>query len=144
MEVRRGTILIVDDEESVRSLIKYGLTNDGYDVLEAVNGKEALEVLQDNKIDVVISDIIMPVMDGVELVKRIRIEFPMTRIIMMTGYVNIENLLICVQNQVDTVIFKPFKDMSEMMGAVEHSFEHLQHWQSKLKEFESTFGSTAS
>jgi len=82
----------------------------------------------------------MPELDGVELVKRVRVEYPITRIIMMTGFVSIENLLVCVQNQVDTVIFKPFKNLDEFTSSVEKSLENLRHWQHKLNEYESFFG----
>jgi DNA-binding NtrC family response regulator len=140
MSGKNGSILIVDDEEAIRSLLKYSFEKDGYEVHLAGNGLEALNVLEEVKIDVAISDIVMPEIDGVELVKRMRAEFPMTRIIMMTGYVNIENLLICVQNQVDTVIFKPFESLDEMKAAVIDSINHINHWQSKLQEFESFFG----
>ncbi len=140
MSENAGRILIVDDEEAIRSLLRYSFEKDGYEVHEAINGVDALNVLEEFKIDVAISDIVMPEMDGVELVKRMRAEFPMTRIVMMTGYVNIENLLICVQNQVDTVIFKPFENLDEIKGAVINSIHHLNHWQNKLQEFENFFG----
>ena len=136
----KGNILIVDDETSIRALLKEHFTKQGYTIHTAENGLKALEQLEENKIDIIISDIIMPEMDGVELVKRVRIEYPITRIIMMTGFVSIDNLLICVQNQVDTVIFKPFKNLDEFTASVEKSLKHLRHWQQKLNEYESFFG----
>lgn len=139
--ISKGTLLIVDDETSIRSLLKEHLSKLNFDILTAENGEDALRKLEEHKVDIIISDIIMPCMDGVELVKRVRIEHPIVRIIMMTGYVNIENLLICVQNQVDTVIFKPFNSLDEFTISVEKSLEHLKHWQDKLKEYETFFGS---
>ena len=135
-----GSILIVDDETSIQTLLKEHFSKEGHTIYLAGNGQEALELLEEHKIDIIISDIIMPKMDGVELVKRVRIEHPITRIIMMTGFVSIDNLLVCVQNQVDTVIFKPFKNLNEFTDAVEKSLEHLRHWQHKLNEYESFFG----
>ena len=139
--ISKGTLLIVDDETSIRSLLKEHLSKLNFDILTAENGEDALRKLEEHKVDIIISDIIMPCMDGVELVKRVRIEHPIVRIIMMTGYVNIENLLICVQNQVDTVIFKPFNSLDEFTVSVEKSLKHLKHWQDKLKEYETFFGS---
>ena len=136
----KGTILVVDDETSIQSLLNEHFTKLGYTVITAENGAIALRKLEESKVDIIVSDIIMPVMDGVELVKRVRIEHPIIRIIMMTGYVSIENLLICVQNQVDTVIFKPFKSLDEFTVSVEKSIKHQKHWQSKLKEYETFFG----
>lgn len=140
MNNTKGTILVVDDETSIRSLLKEHFTKQEYDVITAENGEVALRKLEEFKVDIIVSDIIMPVMDGVELVKRVRIEHPIIRIIMMTGYVSIENLLICVQNQVDTVIFKPFKSLEEFTVSVEKSIKHQKHWQNKLKEYETFFG----
>jgi CheY-like chemotaxis protein len=142
MSDTKGSILIVDDESQIRALLAYHFNKLNYNVHEASNGVEALKVLEGHKFDVIISDIIMPEMDGVELVRRVRIEHPMTRIIMMTGYVKIENLLICVQNQADTVIFKPFKDLSEFTNEVEKSITQLKHWRNKLAEFENFFGAS--
>lgn len=136
----KGTILIVDDETSIRSLLNEHFSKLEYHIITAENGEDALRKLEEHKVDIIISDIIMPVMDGVELVKRVRIEHPIIRIIMMTGYVSIENLLICVQNQVDTVIFKPFKSLDEFTVSVEKSLKHQKHWQDKLKEYETFFG----
>ncbi len=135
-----GNILIVDDEASIRTLLKEHLSKQGLTIYTAENGAKALEQLEEHKIDVIISDIIMPEIDGVELVKRVRIEYPITRIIMMTGFVSIDNLLICVQNQVDTVIFKPFKNLDEFTISIEKSLKHLKHWQQKLNEYETFFG----
>ena len=136
----KGKILIVDDETSIRTLLTEHLEKLNYKVYTAENGAAALQVLEEVKVDIIISDIIMPEMDGVELVKRVRIEHPIIRIIMMTGFVSIENLLICVQNQVDTVIFKPFKSLDEFTTSVEKSLKHLKHWQNKLNEYDSFFG----
>ncbi len=66
------TILIVDDEENIRILYKEELTDEGYDVLLASNGYEALEVLDARKPDAIILDIKMPGMDGVNLLKLIK------------------------------------------------------------------------
>jgi len=66
------TILIVDDEENIRTLYKEELTDEGYDVLLASNGYEALEVLDAHQPDAVILDIKMPGMDGVNLLKLIK------------------------------------------------------------------------
>jgi CheY-like chemotaxis protein len=65
-------ILIVDDEENIRTLYKEELTDEGYEVLLASNGYEALEVLNTKKPDAIILDIKMPGMDGVNLLKLIK------------------------------------------------------------------------
>jgi two-component system chemotaxis response regulator CheY len=67
------TILIVDDSESIREVVKFTLENEGYTVLVGVDGKDALKFLDGKTIDLVITDLHMPNMDGIELIKHIRV-----------------------------------------------------------------------
>lgn len=83
---RTNRILVVDDEEDVRGILKYGLTHAGYDCLTAASGMEALALIEDNTIDVVVSDINMPQMTGLELVRCVRDRYDIDFII-MTGYI---------------------------------------------------------
>lgn len=66
------TILIVDDSASLRQVVKLALTGAGYQVLEAVHGKDGLDKLQKNRVNLVISDVNMPEMDGITFVKEIK------------------------------------------------------------------------
>lgn len=66
------TILIVDDSESIREVVSFTLENEGYNVLVGVDGKDALKFFDGNEIDLIITDLHMPVMDGIELIKEIR------------------------------------------------------------------------
>ena len=129
----KARILIVDDEERICKMLARHFQYLDYNVETAANGQKALEIMEQTKIDVVISDIRMPVMDGVELLKRIRREYPMTRVVMITGYVTMENALACLRNSADTCIFKPIEDMTELETAVDKAVAYLQHWQRKLK-----------
>ena len=72
MTVEKKTVLIVDDEEDMRFLVGMYLENAGFSYLEAEDGKEALQVLENNKVDVVLIDVMMPKMDGFTLCARIR------------------------------------------------------------------------
>ena len=67
------TVLTVDDSASVRQMVKFTLTSAGYDVIEAGNGGDALRKLNGSPVHLVISDVNMPAMDGIELTKRIRV-----------------------------------------------------------------------
>jgi two-component system, cell cycle sensor histidine kinase and response regulator CckA len=84
----QGTILLVEDEEGLRALNARGLASRGYTVLEAGNGVEAIEVLEghDGEIDLVVSDVVMPEMDGPTLLKELRRRNPELRIIFVSGY----------------------------------------------------------
>jgi len=66
------TILIVDDSASMRQLVSFALRDAGYEVIDAVNGKDALGKLNGGKVDMVVTDLNMPEMDGIELIKQLR------------------------------------------------------------------------
>ncbi len=125
-------ILIVDDEVNIQHSLARRYKLRGYHVETANNGKEALGLLEKRPFQIVISDIKMPVMDGVELLKKIRDEYPMTRVIMMTGYVTLDNGLACLRHGADTCIFKPLEDLGEMDSAVDAALKYLEHWEKKL------------
>ena len=69
---RTPTILVADDEEDLRELVSYRLSRSGYEVVEAVDGQEALELATEHTPDVMVLDVMMPRLDGYELTRRIR------------------------------------------------------------------------
>ena len=84
----QGTILLVEDEEGLRSLNARGLRSRGYSVIEASNGIEAMEALEEKNgaVDLVVSDVVMPEMDGPTLLKAMRARNPDLKIIFVSGY----------------------------------------------------------
>ena len=132
----KGQLLVVDDEAEVREMLARHFRLLGYGVQQAGNGEEALGVLGRAKIDVVISDIRMPAMDGVALLREVRRQYPMVRVIMITGYVTLENALACMRNQAETCVFKPIEDMAELERAVEQAMESLDRWKRKFHELQ--------
>ena len=84
----QGTILLVEDEEGLRALNARGLKSRGYSVIEAGNGVEALEVFEGagGKVDLVVSDVVMPEMDGPTLLKELRKKNPDLKMIFVSGY----------------------------------------------------------
>lgn len=83
-------ILIVDDEMEFRLLIKDALP--GFDVVEAENGKQALEVVQEYKLDLVITDINMPELNGLQLLQNLRAQYPGLKVLATSGYVDAEEV----------------------------------------------------
>lgn len=79
------SVLVVDDQDQVRRLIRETLEQAGYEVEEACNGKEGLERYRAKSADLVIMDILMPDQDGLEGIMTLRREFPDSRVIAMTG-----------------------------------------------------------
>jgi len=78
-------VMIIDDEEDIRIVLKEVFTRAGFDVVVASDGNEGLNMLREEPADLVITDIIMPGSDGVETAYDIRMEFPKTKIIVMSG-----------------------------------------------------------
>ncbi len=128
----KARLLIVDDEQDIRQMLARHFKYLGYEVELACNGSEALTVLGEKKIDVVVTDIKMPVMDGIELLRSIRGNYSMVHTIVVTGYVTLENAMSCMRLGADTCIFKPLEDMTELEKAVESAVKNLNHWQQKF------------
>ncbi len=82
-------IIVIDDEEDIRNVLKIILERAGFEVDVAASADDGLDMMRDKKADVVITDIIMPGKDGVDAVYDIRMEFPKTRIIVISGGGNV-------------------------------------------------------
>ena len=85
-EDKMAHILVAEDEDSVREFVTRALISMGHDVTEAKDGGEALERLQNNHFDLLLTDIVMPVMDGIALALKAASLKPKLRILMMSGY----------------------------------------------------------
>lgn len=83
-------VLIVDDEAEFRLLVKDALP--GFDVVEAENGRQALDVVQEVKLDLVITDIKMPVLDGIKLLATLRAQFPGLKVLAASGYLDADDV----------------------------------------------------
>lgn len=103
----KDRILIVDDEEMICNLLVRSLTREGYSCVTANNGREALNFFNEDNYSVVISDIIMPKMDGLELLKMIKDLRPGALVIMITGYPEIETALEAMRLGAYDFIIKP-------------------------------------
>ncbi|MCI0421053.1 MAG: response regulator [Acidobacteria bacterium] len=80
-----ATVLVVDDEPAIRSLLTRFLSKSGYTVLESADGRDALEQLRQRKVDLLISDIVMPERDGLEVLRSLRNDFAGLKVIVMSG-----------------------------------------------------------
>ncbi|MEJ2052670.1 MAG: PAS domain S-box protein, partial [Calditrichaceae bacterium] len=104
------TILLVEDEENVLEFTKEALESSGYQVLEASNGLEALNILKQNsrKIDLIISDVVMPKMTGQELAEKVKKNYPDLKVILMSGYTDSQIIRSGTERQSVNFIYKPF------------------------------------
>ncbi len=127
--------MIVDDEPLVRNSLSEFLALHGYAVSNASNGKQALGLLKDYVADIVITDIKMPEMDGIQLLKKIRTGYPGTPVILMTGYGSIENAVEAMKEGAYDYVTKPIID-EEIKLSIERLIKHrqLQEENIKLKE----------
>lgn len=113
IEEIRGTegkkILLVDDEVMVRDVLKVALEREGYDILEASTANEALELMSDNAISLVISDLKMPGMSGHELLRHIKDKNPEIPVFLISGYIGDATNDDILKSGADGFIAKPFK-----------------------------------
>lgn len=130
----KARLLIVDDEADIREMLARHFRFLGYEVETAANGSGALAKLAEVRTEVVISDIVMPEMDGVELLRAVRSQYPMIHVIMITGYVTLENALACMRHGADACVFKPLEDLAELEETVALAIGALKRWQDKLRE----------
>jgi DNA-binding response OmpR family regulator len=112
----KARILVVDDEKDIRELISFYLLKEGFDVLEASNGEEALEIFENEYIDLGVIDVMMPVMDGFELVEEVK-SFKDVPMIMLTAKAESKDKLRGFSVGVDDYVIKPF-DPSELIARV--------------------------
>ena len=100
-------ILIVDDEEDIRDVLSIALTDMGYEVLEAENGRTAMELFREKQPKIVLTDIKMPGMDGIEVLKKIKLENPHAQVIMITGHGDTDIAIRSLKHEAIDFITKP-------------------------------------
>jgi len=127
-------LLVVDDEEDIRQMLARHFKFRGFEVATAEHGRAAIEALEEARFDIVVSDIMMPVMDGIELLQCIHEDHPMVHAIMITGYVSLENAMACMRYGAQTCIFKPLQDLQELDAAVAEAVAAINHWVAILDE----------
>jgi len=103
------SILVVDDEQIMRELVTRILSREGYEIQTAVDGASALEHIGGKHVDIVISDIKMPGIDGLELLQKIKDQWPNIGVILMTGYGDSYTIKDALLLGADEYITKPFK-----------------------------------
>lgn len=105
-----NTILLVDDEAGIRKVLGISLQESGYDVHTAENGQEALRLFKEIDPPIVLTDIKMPDIDGIELLRRIKLEDPDTEVIMFTGHGDMELAIKSLKHDATDFVTKPIND----------------------------------
>jgi len=136
---KANRILVVDDEESIRAVLTEVLNDDGFRVTQAANGLEALKVLEDVPHPLVISDIKMPEMTGIELLKKIKQTIPATEVIIITSYASLDTAIEALRYGAYDYLFKPFEDITLISAAATRAIDKVRltrQNQRLLKELE--------
>lgn len=120
---RRPHILVVDDEEVARKNLSHILFKENYDVTAVSNGEEALRKFDSRECDVVITDLRMASVDGMELLEKVKAKLPEVGVIVVTGYASIPSAIEAVRKGASHYIEKPFK-LDEVRNAVRQALEN--------------------
>ncbi|MBI4872883.1 MAG: sigma-54-dependent Fis family transcriptional regulator [Candidatus Riflebacteria bacterium] len=120
-----GRVLVVDDAPDTLDIIEQNLTSRGYDVVAVSSAREALRLLAARPFELVVTDMKMPGMSGLELVKHVRERHPDTEVMMITGYATIEGAVEAVKTGAEEYLAKPFTD-DELLCAVDRALEKLR------------------
>lgn len=121
----KGSVLIVDDEEIVRVSCRRILVPEGYEVKSAGSAVEGLAILADGPIDVVLTDLKMPDIDGIEVLRKVKEEWPDIEVIMITGYQTINTAVEAITLGAFDYIEKPFTP-SAIVEAIDKAISHRQ------------------
>lgn len=135
---RLKTVLVIDDEEKLRSLLSRILRSEGFEVLEASDGKSGLKKLVHNTVEVVLCDVKLPDTNGVELVQQIKSIAPLTEIILLTAYGNIADGVQAIKNGAFDYITKG-DDNDKIIPLLHRAMEKVQ-LQQRVQELEKRVG----
>ncbi len=116
------SVLIVDDEQVLRESMASLLKDEGYESIQAPNGRVAYEILLDREVDVVLSDVRMPEMDGMDLLAHLKQLAPQTPVIMMTGYGTVENAVDAIRTGAWDYLLKPVQ-FDDLLHKIKRAIE---------------------
>ncbi len=121
----QNSILVIDDEKRMCDSIKVLLSNIGYEVDTAENGRTGIEKLQNKAYGLVITDLMMPELDGFAVMKHVRENCPNTLVIVITGYASVESAVRAIRSGAYDYILKPF-DFEIIKISVERAWDKLK------------------
>jgi YesN/AraC family two-component response regulator len=127
-------ILIVDDEEGIICTLKNHLKLEGYSVDTAQSAVEAFGKVKRDKYHIILTDIMMPEMDGIELLREIKSYDALTQVIMMTGYSTMDKTLSALEFGANDYILKPFKSVEHVIQIIDYSVQKLERWRESITQ----------
>lgn len=131
MNQLESNILIVEDDEQILKFITYSIKKEGYNTFTAENGKEAFKLLDDHSIDLIVLDLGLPDIDGIEIIKRIRKESDITIIVVSARDLD-KDKVFALDIGADDYLTKPFS-VEELMARIRVAIRHMQKRDTKAE-----------
>jgi diguanylate cyclase (GGDEF)-like protein len=119
-------VLVADDDVSIRTLIAEVLGDDGFEVTTAANGDEAWQEFEKARHEIVLTDIRMPLLDGLQLLQRIRTLAPTTRVLILTSFASVASSVQALKDGAFDYLIKPFESLDAVSCAVKRAVEHIE------------------
>jgi len=127
-----GTILVIEDQDSARESLVELLSGEGYDVHQAVNGKEGIAKINQLDVDLVLTDLIMPGADGLAVLKHVREFSPQTLVILMTAHASVETAIEAIRAGAQDYLLKPLV-FEEVLRKIQNLMSHRKlAWENQL------------
>jgi len=130
--MEKMTMMLVDDEQRFLETTQKLLVKKGQDVVTATSGTEALEKLRTQNIHVVILDVKMPGMDGIQTLREIKRQFPLVEVIMLTGHGTVESAVEGLKAGATDYLTKP-TDVNELIQKTQEAFEKRKKLEDKIR-----------
>jgi len=127
------TILIVDDEiEIIKTLTRFLEIDDRFIIKSTINPIDALDIVKKEKIHILLTDIMMPEMDGIDLLSRVKSVDGLTQVIMMTAFSTVSKVVTCLGKGANDYILKPFDNLEDVQEIINLSASKIERWTSVL------------
>ena len=133
MKKKAYKILIVDDDSFILDTLKLALKNTRYTITTATNPLKAYRMIEDTHFDIVISDILMPEMDGITLLEKIKDYNGMIQVVMMTQEISINNTIKAFRKGAVDIFFKPFENLNQISETIDQIAAKLDRVNAILK-----------
>ena len=123
--MEKRTVLFVEDERDILRAFEKGLSNEPYDMLFAASSEEALEVLGKHQVHVIVADMEMPGMSGLDLLREVSEKYPDIVRMILTGHVHVDSLLTSInEGEVFRFITKPWESSRELKEFILEAIDH--------------------
>lgn len=126
-------ILILDDEEDVVVTLEKILLFEGYRADTATDPKVAIEMMKENQYDLIITDIMMPHVSGIRILKAAKAINPLSHVILITGYSTVSNVVEALSRGAYDYFVKPFDDVDIITARIGEAKERIQRWRMLIK-----------